>query len=222
VTFARRALGLAKWGVSALCVVVLVRTLGSDDLALTSRILSASGPWVLLAALPFALAQAFDAEAWRLVLARLAPAVRLRELYPLRVAMEAMTVSLPAGVVVAESVAPRLLERTLGIPASATVAAAAARRWLTMRAHAIYVAVGAAAGLVVVHERAGALESLRYAPFVVLGSALLPLFASLAVSSVLSSGSRAAAVGSTLLRLPIPALRTWVTQRRHAFAATDA
>jgi glycosyltransferase 2 family protein len=210
-----------KWAVCALCGFLLFRTLRGTDLAHTRQLLGACGPWILLGVVPFALAQALDAEAWRLVLARLAPRVRLDALYPVRVALEAMTVSLPGGIVVAESVAPRLLS-PLGIPPSATLAAAGARRWLTMRAHSVYVALGAAAGFVVIREHPGTLASLRYGPLVVLGSALLPLGASLAVSMTLSSGSRAEGLHALLSRIPVPALRSWLTRRREAFVATDA
>jgi glycosyltransferase 2 family protein len=213
---------LLQWAVCALSALLLLRTLGGTDLAHTGQLLAACGPWVLLGIVPFALAQALDTEAWRLVLARVAPKVRLRELYPVRVALEAMTVSMPAGVVVAESVAPGLLERTLGVPPYATVAAAGARRWLTMRAHSVYVALGAAAGFIVLRENPGTLGSLRYGPLVVLGSALLPLGASLAVSLTLASGSRATGLCAVLSRVPVPALRSWLLRRRAAFAATDA
>jgi uncharacterized membrane protein YbhN (UPF0104 family) len=220
--FARRLGAPLRCAVAVVCGLLVFRTLRSADLALTGRLLAASGPWVGFAVLPFALAQALDTAAWRLVLARLAARVSLLALYPVRVALEAMTVSLPAGVVVAESVAPGLLQRGLGVPPSATLAAAAARRWLTMRAHAVYVALGAAAGLVVVHGHPRTLGALRYAPLVVLASALLPLAASLAVSLTLASGSRAAGLHAWLSRLPVPALRSWLARRREAFAATDA
>lgn len=188
----------------------------------SGQVIVACGPALVFAVVPFALAQAFDTEAWRLVFARLSVRVRLYELYPVRVAMEAMTVSMPAGVVVAESVAPRLLERALGVPPAATLAAAGARRWLTMRAHSVYVALGAAACVAALHAHPGAFASLRYAPVVVLGSALLPLGASLGVSMTLSGGSRATALFAVLSRVPLPALQRWLVQRRDTFARTDA
>jgi uncharacterized membrane protein YbhN (UPF0104 family) len=222
VTLAERAAGPLKAGVCILCACLFLRALRDADLSLAGRFLAASGPWMILGILPFGLAQGLDTEAWRLILARLGSTVRLRELFPVRVAVEAMTLSMPAGVVVAESVAPRLLERIAGIRPSSTVAAAATKRWLTMRAHAVYVAVGAVAGLLILREQSGAYGSLRYGPFVVLASALLPLGASVAMSSALSSGSRISGLHALLVRVPLPALRGWLVRRREAFVATDA
>jgi len=211
-----------KWVACVVCALLFLRNFSGVDLERTGQLVVQGGPWLLFAAAPFALAQALDTEAWRRVLSRLAVKVRLHELYPLRVAMEAMTVSMPAGVVVAESVAPRMLQRALGVPPAATVAAAGARRWLTMRAHAAYVAIGAAAAFVTFRAHEGALPWLRYAPFVVLGSALLPLGASLAVSLTLTTGSRATHVYDWLSRAPLPPLQRWLRCRREAFTETDA
>jgi uncharacterized membrane protein YbhN (UPF0104 family) len=185
------------------------------------KVLGTLGPWALLLAAPFGLAQALDAEAWRRVLQRLGARVRLVDLYPIRVALEAMTTSLPAGVVVAESVAPRLLSDPHGVPVSTTVAAAGARRWLTMRAHAVYVLLGALAGFVTVRDVPSAPWS-HFGPWVVLVSALLPLGASFAVSSTLGSGSRVSTLHAWLSRVPFPPLARWLDRKKSAFLATDA
>jgi uncharacterized membrane protein YbhN (UPF0104 family) len=172
-------------------------------------------------ALPFAMAQAIDTEAWRRILARVGPRVPLLRLYPVRVALEAVTVSLPAGVVVAESVTPRLLARGFGVSANQTLAAAGARRWLTMRAHAVYVALGAVAGLWTLRAHAGTMGSLRFGPLVVLGSALVPLGASVAISSALGTGSWATRLHHWASRVRLPALQRWLEHRRETFVATD-
>jgi uncharacterized membrane protein YbhN (UPF0104 family) len=185
------------------------------------RLLGATGPLVFLAILPFALAQALDTAAWRALFGRLGHAPPLLRLYPIRVAVEAMTLSLPAGVVVAEGVAPRLLDRSFGIPPGVALAAAGARRWLTMRAHAIYVALGAVAGFMVLHERTNAAALLRVGPVVVLASALLPLGASVALSTTLGGGPRVAKLYALLARVPVSALKKWLAARRSAFVATD-
>lgn len=181
----------------------------------------AAGPCVLLAIVPFALAQAFDTAAWGAVFARLGRRLPLLRLYPIRVAVEAMTLSLPAGVVVAESVAPRLLDRSFGVPPSAALAAAGARRWLTMRAHAVYVTLGGLAGLAVLRGHPDAAALMRVGPVVILASALLPLGASIALSTTLAGGPRVAKLYALLARVPMPALAKWVEARKRTFVATD-
>lgn len=86
-----------QWAVFAVCALFLLRNFRGVDLTRAGELIVAGGAWLVFAAVPFALAQALDTEAWRLVLARLGVRVRLHELYPVRVAMEAMTVSMPAG-----------------------------------------------------------------------------------------------------------------------------
>jgi uncharacterized membrane protein YbhN (UPF0104 family) len=219
---ARALLGPLKWAVGVLCAFMFLRTLRGTNVAHIGQLLGAAGPWMLFAACPFAVAQAFDTQAWRRVLARLGPKLSFLGLYPIRVAMEAMTISLPAGVVVAESVAPRLLERSFGVAPSQTLAAAGGRRWITMRAHALYVALGGLAGFLTVRAHPATLGALRFAPFVVLASALLPLAASFAMSASLGTGSWVTRLHRTASRVRWPALQDWLHRRRDAFVATDA
>jgi uncharacterized membrane protein YbhN (UPF0104 family) len=219
---ARTLAGPLKWGAFALAGALFVRALKGTDLSHTRELLGAAGPAVVLAVLPFTLAQAFDTAAWRNVFGRLGRTLPFLRLYPIRVALEAMTLSLPAGVVVAESVGPRLLQRSLDVPPSTALAAAGARRWLTMRAHAVYVGLGAIAGFVVLRARPDAASLLRVGPLVVLASALLPLGASLALSTTLGGGPRVAKLYALLAKIPVRALAKWVVARKSAFVATDA
>jgi hypothetical protein len=220
--------------VGALCAFLFLRTLRGTNIARIGELLAGAGPWVLFAAVPFAVAQGLDTEAWRRVLGRLGVKVPLLGLYPVRVALEAMTDSLPAGVIVAESVAPRLLARSFGAPPSLTIAAAGARRWLTMRAHAVYVTLGALAGFVTLRahppwmspglspEMSQRMSALRFGPLVVLLSALLPLGASFALSLTLGRGSWVTYLHRQVSRVRLPALQDWLARRRGAFVATDA
>jgi uncharacterized membrane protein YbhN (UPF0104 family) len=213
--------GPLQWGACGLAVLLFLRTLGAADFSRIRDLLGAAGPGILFALVPFAVAQAFDTVAWRHVFARLGPRLPFFRLYPIRVAVEALTLSLPAGVVVAESVAPRLLRHSFGVPVSTSLAAAGARRWLTMRAHAVYVVLGALAGFVVLRERPDAAALLRVGPPVVLASALLPLGASIALSMTLAGGPRVAKLYALLARIPLQTLAKWLAGRKSAFVATD-
>jgi uncharacterized membrane protein YbhN (UPF0104 family) len=218
---ARAFAAAMKVAVGALCAAMLVRSLQASDLVHAAGVLRSVGPWAVVLVVPFAIAQALDAEAWRRVLATLGARVRLFDLYPVRVALEALTSSLPAGVIAAESVAPRFLEERHGVAPSLTVAAAGARRWLTMRAHAIYVAIGALAAFFA-GPRLARTPWTHVAPLVVLGSALLPLGASVAISTTLGTGTRAGAIRVALCRLPVASLRRWLNRKRSAFTLADS
>jgi uncharacterized membrane protein YbhN (UPF0104 family) len=210
-----------KLTVGALCAAALLHSLKGADLRLTSEVLSSLGPWLALLPLPFALAEAVDTLAWRRLFVRLGHRVPMGGLYLVRIALEALTTSLPAGIVAAESVAPRLLFQEHGVPASATLAVAGARRWMTMRAHAVYVGLGGLAAFVTLHRLPSAFVA-RWGPPLVLLSALLPLGASFAVSLTLTGGSRVSALHAWLSRLPVEPLRAWLLRKKSAFTATDA
>jgi len=210
----------AKLAVGALCAAALLHSLRGADLRLTGEVLRALGPWLLFLPLPFAVAEVVDTVAWRSLFERVGHRVPLRGLYLVRVALEALTTSLPAGIVAAESVAPKLLSEEHGVPASATLAVAGARRWMTMRAHAVYVALGGVAAFVIFHRLPNAFVARFGAPLVLL-SALLPLGASFAVYLTLTGGSRISSLHAWLSRLPLEPLRAWLEKKRGAFSATD-
>jgi glycosyltransferase 2 family protein len=206
--------------VVGLCGFLLYRNLRGADLGHLGHILRSVGWWGLLLPVPFILSQTVDTFAWRNILRRLGQNVTIVRLFPVRMAVEAMGSSLPAGVVVAESVCPQLLEDQCGIPKSTTLASAAARRWLTMRAHSVYVTLGAVAAWITLRH-AGDAGWQRFGPLVVLGSAILPLGASFALSVTLGSGSRISGLWKLLARIPWKALQRWLERKREGFAATD-
>ena len=53
-----------KWAILAVCGLLLLRSFRAVDLARAADLVVAGGPWLVFAAVPFALAQTFDTEAW--------------------------------------------------------------------------------------------------------------------------------------------------------------
>ena len=113
-----------------------------------------------------------------------------------------------------------LLEKRCSVPVRDGVVAAIARKWLVMRAHAAYIAVGAVAGFAALATLARALHAAAL-PWVVLASAAVPLALSAAVGAGLLGRSTFARLHALLARVPSQRLTRWLDSRRHEALATD-
>lgn len=198
---------IAKWALAALAVGLLVRTLRKADLAHALDLVRGLGPTALALAIPALLVLAFETMAWRVSLAPLGPPPLLR-LAQVRLATDAVLMSIPGGVVVSEWLIPVTLRERCGMTLPAATAASVARKWLGTRAHALYILLAAALGWSFLGQRSPAL------PWMVAASALLPLSLSVAMALAASRGSVATRIGSLLPRS--------LAARRHGFVATDA
>ena len=100
------------------------------------------------------------------------------------------------------------------------VVAVAARRWITLRAHAIYLAAGAVLGFAALQDASGRILGRPGLGVVALVLPLVPLSISILLEATLSRGSFAHALHRKLSHLPGKAGR-WFARREQAFAAVD-
>lgn len=190
-----------RWAGVAGSVALLGWLATRFDGAGLARALSGVGFRAVLLVLPFALAVTLDALAWRRLLSSSGHRVGACDLLLARVVAEALTLSLPAGAGVAESVVPALVRARTGVSSAAVLASSVARRWTVMRAHAAYVVVGAISGFGVLRAHSGTLVGSDALPWLVLASAVLPLGSSLALRGTFSGGALERA-GRLLSRMP--------------------
>jgi uncharacterized membrane protein YbhN (UPF0104 family) len=202
-------------------LALFVRSVAGVDVHRAWAILEHAGPLVLLCGLPYALAVAVDSLAWRQLFASLGSDVKHGKLFIVRLALEAVSMSLPAGAVIAESLTPSLLARHTGVATSTSVAAMAGKKWLTMRSHGIYVAVSAVVGFAVLSRISRGVLGVPGLPFLVLVLACVPAALSLALEASLGRGAIVGRIHDALRRLPIARLRTWLDERRSGFANAD-
>jgi glycosyltransferase 2 family protein len=202
--------------------VVLLRALGGVDLANTLRALSRSGPWALVALAPFLVSTAFDAAGMTLLMRAMARAVPFGRMLAIRIATEALHVTVPAGFLVSDSTTAVLLQARSGVPLREGAVLAVARKWLVMRAHGIYIALGAACGW-------GALSAMSrshlggpWLAWAVAGGALVPLGLSLGVGAGFRGGAAAVArAQSAIGSIPWEALRRAVAGWRAGAVEVD-
>jgi uncharacterized membrane protein YbhN (UPF0104 family) len=202
--------------------VLLGRLVLHIDAADTWRAIVRAGPLIALAPLPFALGLLLDTWGTLSILRALGARTTLSQVLPVRVASEALHLSVPAGFVASDTATAMLLEARADVPVRDGIVASIARRWLVMRAHAAYMILGALVGfpalMVLSHRLLGA----SALPWLVLGSTAVPLAASWTIGSVLLAGSTFRRLHAALARLPVRRLSAWLEAQRTEAIATDA
>ncbi|WP_437987536.1 lysylphosphatidylglycerol synthase transmembrane domain-containing protein [Sorangium sp. So ce117] len=217
-----------RWLGVAVAAGALWSTLRGADLpSVAALITSASAPMMALALVPNLVARLFQAEASRLVFGtrtrnpvsgRHAPFSRY---LALTLSTEALTMSVPAGAALSESVTFYLLHRWCGIPGPQAVAGIAARRALIVLANAAYVAIALALGFGHLERASRPLIGGPGLPWLVVLSGLGLLAVALALGGALLSGTVASRVFAWLKRLPGQRVKACIDARAAAFSATD-
>lgn len=217
----RWRVGLALLG-CAVGVGLLASLFSRADAAATWTAASSSGPLVLIALVPFAFGLTADAWGMVVLLRALGHRVTLAQMLPVRLASEALHISMPAGFVAAETATAAMLHTRHGVPIRDGIVATLARKWLVMRAHAIYIVGGGLAGSGALLVLSRGLLGGTALPWMVIGSALVPLSLSAGVAAGLLGRSTFTRLYEVLGRLPSSRLRAWLERTRHDALATDA
>lgn len=201
---------------------LLERVVAQADAQATWRALTGAGPFVFVGLVPFAIGMTFDAWGQLVLLRALGHRTTLAQLLPVRFASEAFHVTMPAGFVAADTATTLMLRDRCDVPVRDGVVASIARKWLVMRSHAGYIAVGAAVGfpaLAVVSRQM--LSGPAALPWIVLASASVPLVLSSAIAAGLLGRSTFSRLHRALARLPWPWLRRWLETHHREASSTD-
>ncbi len=202
--------------------LLLARAFAGIDLAATLRAVSRSGPLTPIALVPFLGSMALDAAGMTLLLRPLGRSLSFLQIFPVRIATEALHVTAPAGFLVADSMTATLLDSRAGVPLQEGAVLAVARKWLVMRAHGAYIVLGAASGAAVLASLSERCFGGPWLPWAVGGAALLPLGLSIGLGAGFRGRSALARLHDVLGRLPWPALRARVGRWRSGAVEVDA
>ena len=213
---------LVRWIACGAAIALFVRSLAHADLTRTWAILGHAGPLVVLCFLPYLAALTVDSLAWKHVFAALGRDPKHQKLLLVRLACEAVSMSLPAGAVFAESLTPTLLERHTGTSPSTSVAAMAGKKWLTMRSHGIYVLISAVVGFGILSRISNDVIGSAGLPWLVMALACIPAGLSVGLETSLARGSLAERLHGLLGRIPVARLKRWLENQRTGFARTDS
>jgi uncharacterized membrane protein YbhN (UPF0104 family) len=209
------------WAASAVLVTMLVRTVLRVDFAHTLSLVRRAGIATIVIVLPYPIAMAIDAFTGWLLLSTLGQRPRLRDVYWVRLACEAVLLSLPLGTAFAESLNLFLLYRHCHVSPTQGIAVTVGKRWLLLRAHGLYVVLSAVVGYGVLAAHSRDLIHANGLPWIVLASSLLPFGLAAAMSATLTRGSVAKALGALLRRAPIPFIQRWSQRRSEGFTEAD-
>jgi hypothetical protein len=165
------ALPLLKWLAFAAALAMFVRVVAATDLARVLATIARAGPAVLLGLVPYALAASLDALAFREVLALARRDVPFLSLLFTRVRAEALSVTLPGGAILAESVTPHWLRTMTSLPLGEGYAAVVSRKCFVGMAQAVYVLASFVLGFAILRARSAALVGGASLPWIVLGVA---------------------------------------------------
>jgi uncharacterized protein (TIRG00374 family) len=205
----------------AIGIGVVVRLAMQADVGATWRAVSSAGPLVATALVPFAIGMALDAWGMVVLLRALGHRTSLAQMLPVRFASEALHVTLPAGFVAADTATAVLLEKRCDVPVRDGIVASIARKWLVMRSHAAYIVVGAIAGFAALAALADVVHAAAL-PWMVVGSAALPLVLSVGVGAGLLGRSTFSRLHAMLAKVPSRRVAAWLESRRHDAVASDA
>lgn len=204
-------------GVAAFALVI-----HAADLRGAAGLLAAAGPWLALALVPYVAQITCDALAWRTLLAALGAQVPWRALFAIRLATEAVLMSVPIGGMFGEALKPYLLQRARGVAIADTIASIAAKKCLLIWAQAAYLGLAIAVGHALLRERSAAiLGTGGLLPLAIVAAVVLAGVAAAATVAVIRGGL-AGRFERGLRALPSARLRGWLDERGDGFRAADA
>ncbi len=203
--------------IAGLC---LFWTFREVDVPRTWKTLTRLGPSLLLTFLPFFLSLTFDGLGWSRILLTLGRRVEPLRLAALRMSAEALCLSLPGGVLLAETLKPVFLERHHGVPLDEGVSVIAARKCFIILAHGLYVGLAVLLGWPFLADCSRRVLGVTGLPQLAAGAAGV-LVTLATVSRWLIRGGLAGRLGRMLRRIPLRALQHWVDARKASFEQAD-
>ncbi len=199
----------------------LWNTLRHAELDKAIALVGSIGAPIALVFLPYLLAIALHAEAYRRLLIELDRPTSFARIFSVALSSEAVMLSFPGGIAVADSINPYLLERRCRVPLLDGLTAVATKKSLIVLANGLYIGVALVVGF---RDLSTASEHLIHSSmlaWIVFASAIGLLGGSLLTMRVLVSGSLALRSHGMLMRIPVAPLRRWLSERRGGFKQTD-
>jgi hypothetical protein len=205
----------------AVAAYLLTGLFAQTNLSAVAAAAAHAGPMAIMAVVPFAFGMALDAAGLVVLVRALGHRVTLAQVLPVRLASEALHISMPAGFLASDAAHAFLLEGHCKVPARDGLVASIARKWLVMRSHTVYIAAGAVLGFAALAKLSVSLLGRPGLPWVVAASAVVPLGISAVIGAGLLGRTTFSRLHGALTKLPFPRLARWIESRRHEAVATD-
>ncbi len=205
-------------GIGALCLGWAFRDV---DFRRVWAVVAQLGPAVLLALVPYLLSTLLDGLGWSRIFRAMERLVTPLRLASLRLSTEALTFTVPGGMVLSEGVRLMFLQSRFQVPLTEGVSALAGRKCFIVRGHGLFLALASALGWSFLAQRSQAVLGVPGLPVLLGGAAVALLLLSAGMGRALGGGSTATRLGMLLERVPMRVLRAWLERRRTAFAQAD-
>ena len=214
-------LNLLRAALFLFALVAFWNTLRQAELARAGALITAIGLPLLLVLAPYLVAMSLQTLAYGRIFRVLGRAPRFLPLLSVLLSSEAVLMSFPAGVAVADSINPYLLKRRCAMPVTEGLAGVAAKKSLIVLANALYMGAALAGGIGYLRGVSRPLLGFPGLEWVVLAATLGLLLGGLGMSKALLSGAIGERSHGLLSRVPSARLKAWLSQRKSGFLETD-
>lgn len=192
------------------------------EAAAVGRVLGKLGPVVLLAFLPQIVALAVESWGWRWAFQVLGKHIPYVPLFKVRVATEALTLTMPGGVLVGEGLKPYLLKRDCGVEPPMAIAAIAARKYLLIASQGLVLLGVVLLGQSILATASVPLMRSHALPWISIALGLGLITVAAMLGGTLQHGAVARRIFAALRAIPIDRVRGFLDRREQSFESTDA
>jgi len=215
----RWLLTLLRIAAVAAALIALGRLVSAHDFARARALVVQVGWSFAFVLIPTLVAMALDAVGWKRILRTLGHVVPWRRMLELRLAVEALVLSLPGGSVAGEAAKIALLGTRAGVPATHGAASLALTKACLTVTDALYLALAAA--WATADRLAGGSVIASWPAQVAVGGAVFTGVVGVALFAMLRDASMATRLVGHVRRLPIARLRRWLDARHDQVRELD-
>jgi glycosyltransferase 2 family protein len=217
----RRLYQLARLVPVAAAVALFVLTMRSADLGRALSLIRSLGPALPLLLLPQIVAVSLDALGWHFAFRALNRFVRVRVLVAVRLAADAVFMSVPSGAVIAEALQPYLLRRRGNLPFEEAVVGTVARKIFIILSQGLFLGLSTAVAYPVLQRASQKTIGRPGLPALLLFSAVVLVAVATVLATIFFYGKVAQRSRRALERLGLSWLRPWLERNAHRFGAAD-
>jgi uncharacterized protein (TIRG00374 family) len=210
-------------GYAGMCLgIVLIGLLVSQfDLAGAWERIHSIGYVSVIILLPFLGLHLLESYAWLLLFPATIKKIPFSPLLKIQVIAETVSMTLPAGMPVGESLRPFLCLRFMEIPVPAGVASVAVRKLMLGANQGLYTLIGALAGFSFLQSASRQMLGFEGLGFVMAGSGLVVFAAFFVFILLLLNGKAASKVHALLMLVPFRKVKAWLLKMESGFHETD-
>ncbi len=180
------------------------------------------GAPIVLVLFPYLCIGIFDSLAWKVTIESVSQKVSYWRLLYIRLCTEAILMSLPGGVAIAEAAKSFLLKQNVGMAMPEAIAIVAVKKGLLGVAHGVYLSLSALLGFSALRLVSEEMIGFRGLEWLAWLAALLVLVMFGGATLLFLYGGMSQRIHQWLMAIPLTGLRNWLLDKEKHFIETDA